>query len=244
MQQSLDFLSPTLIGCAQDYEIPLSGRQAQMLLTHLELVLEKNKSINLTRITQSKEALILHILDSLLFSLVMPQENDESFRLLDMGTGAGYPGIPLAILFDNANCDLADSVGKKCQAVNEFVAELNLTDRVNTICDRVESIAKSKGSLYDVVTARAMDKLSVLLEYASPLLRYGGVLVASKGRIQNEEKEHALQVAPLLGFGLSKTQSLELPDGLGSRELFCFKKVSKPKIHLPRTIGAAKHKPL
>lgn len=244
MQQSLDSLSPTLIEYAQGYGVDLSEEQARMLIRHLSLVLQKNEYINLTRITQPNEALVLHIIDSVLFSTVMPWGFGDSFRLLDMGTGAGYPGIPLAILFSRARCDLADSVGKKCQAVSEFIDELGLTGRVNVICDRVESIAKTKGKSYDVVTARAMDKLSVLLEYASPLLCHKGILIASKGKLQNEEKSHALSVAPILGFELLKTQQLELPNGLGSREILCFKKVSQPKIHLPRAIGAAKHKPL
>lgn len=244
MQDSLDSLSPLLFEIVSQYDIALSEQQIMLMVRHLELVLEKNESINLTRITKPRDALVLHILDSLLFSRAIPLAEDEAFRLLDMGTGAGYPGIPLGILYSNASCDLADSVGKKCQAVSEFVDELGLSSRIHVLCDRVESIANSQRASYDVVTARAMDKLSVLLEYASPLLKQHGVLVASKGRIQNDEFRHAINIAPKLGFEISNQLSFELPKGLGSREILCFEKVTKSKIHLPRSIGAAKHRPL
>ena len=151
--------------------------QRTLLLDHLDLVLEKNKVMNLTRITSPEDALVLHILDSLLLEEEVAKTDGP---VLDIGTGAGYPGIPLAVMEDRPFV-LMDSVGKKARAVAEFADAMGL-GAVGTTRERAESYAVDHRGEFGAVVARAVAPLGVLVEYAQPLLSKGGRLVVSKGR--------------------------------------------------------------
>ena len=233
-----------LITLALSYGIQLNEQQASLLLQHLHLLQEKNKQINLTRIVSTKDGLLRHILDSLLFLLPLDSHGIAKNDLyVDLGTGGGYPGIPLSIMLPCRSI-LVDSVVKKSKAVDEFLLELGLSDRVHTSSLRAEELAKEISAAASLVSARALAQLSVLIEYSSPLLKVGGLLISSKGRIESDEVNHALHVAPLCGMKLVSRETCELPLDQGHREIFTFEKIGKAKLNLPRHIGMAKNKPL
>lgn len=255
----------------EQYGIELPDPLAQKMIDHLNLVIEKNKVLNLTRIVSHDEAVVRHILDSLLFlpslvrgsesrfkGMVPPQSTSDpsslinpsyfgshkvnSLRIIDIGTGAGFPGIPLAI-YTGFNTTLLDSVGKKIIAVSEFVESLGVKN-VTTVSARAEEHARDNQDSYDYVVARAVSELRVLIEYAAPLLRKGGILIASKGSISDEERNDAIRAANICGLELTRIDSFELPGSHGHREVFVYKKVHRSSIKLPRNTGMAKHKPL
>lgn len=219
--------------------IELSDQQALKLIEYLQMVIEKNKVLNLTRIVEPTSAVRLHLIDSLLFARYM----NGVKKFLDLGTGAGFPGIPLCIVTDSRGV-LLDSIHKKIDAVNEFITALSIGDRASAVADRVETFAISNRAQFDLVCARAVGQLDMLMEYASPLLRKDGMLVASKGNVQQEELVNAESVARCCGFELVSRETFELPSCSGHREMFVYKRSLKPKVKLPRRVGMAKSNPL
>lgn len=223
------------------YGIELSKKQEDKLIRHLMLVIEKNEELNLTSITDPFEAVSLHVVDSL---LMLDQVAAAPVgRFLDIGTGAGYPGIPLAIVSGRKGV-LLDSVGKKVRAVEEFSQKLGLRTRVTLRQGRAEVFDNSERSTYSVVVARAVSQISTLLEYAAPYLRQGGRLVVTKAHPTDHELNVASRAADLCGFRPSAFSSYELPHELGHREIYSYELVDFPKINLPRAIGMAQHRPL
>lgn len=221
--------------------LSISPEIAERCVQHLLLVLEVNKAINLTRITDLHEALVLHIFDSLTLLPYLCAAPDGP--CLDMGTGAGFPGIPLCLCSDR-HFTLLDSVGKKVHAVSSFIKSLGLASRCDAVQDRVESFASSRRGSYAAVTARAMSSLPVLVEYAAPLLVSGGYLLVSKGNPTRDELDHGNRAAKICGMRFLQQSSLELPLDLGHREILVYERYAKPQIALPRAIGAAKKSPL
>jgi 16S rRNA (guanine527-N7)-methyltransferase len=238
-QKQLDaLLSPFGIETGED--------QRMLLLRHLELVMRKNQVLNLTRIVDVDDALVRHVVDSLLFLPSVRSFDGAragSQRCVDIGSGAGYPGIPLAIVHP---CEmlLVDSVQKKAAALGEFVEELGLGTSVACSSMRAEELASARREQFDVMTARAVADLGVLVEYASPLLAQGGVLVAGKARIDDVELARGEKTAAIAGMCRVSRETYELPKGQGHREILVFQKTGKSKVRLPRRVGLAKSKPL
>jgi 16S rRNA (guanine527-N7)-methyltransferase len=231
-----------VISMAADFGIPVSEQQAELLLKHVSLVNEKNRTINLTRITSIDDAIDRHIVDSLLYLKEMESLSDNSY-LCDIGTGAGFPGVPIAVMTD-FSVDMVDSVGKKVACVDSFIDELGLSTRCRALHVRVEDLAQTNASKYDYVTARAVAKLRVLIEYAAPLLSLDGSLIASKGNLADDEFEDANRTAKICGMKIVSRETFELPNESGHREILKFVKIRKPSVKLPRRIGEAKAKPL
>lgn len=225
----------------QPYGIRLTDKQKDKLVRHLLMVIEKNRDFNLTSITNEDDAVALHIVDSLLMA---PQVAEApAGRFMDVGTGAGYPGIPLVVVSGRKGV-LVDSVGKKAEAVSEFVQELGLRTRATVRAARVEEIARQEKGTYAVVVARAVAKMNTLIEYASPLLSMGGRLVITKSHPDEEEMDAGLRAAEICGFKPVDFSSYELPRGLGHREIYSYERVGYAKISLPRKPGMAQHHPL
>lgn len=209
-----------------------------LLKRHLELMIEANKTTNITRISTWDEGMLLHVEDSLV-GLPEVEEAPEG-RLVDIGSGAGYPGIPLAIESGRATL-LADSVGKKTAILASMVEELGL-DNVEVYTGRIEDLAREKEGVFAVVTARALAQLSVLMELASPLLQDGGRLVCYKANVSDEELQHALSLQERLGMSLVSDRAVELGDA--RRRIISFEKSGRPQINLPRKTGMAQKRPL
>ncbi len=229
-----------LLDYCDEYAIQISSEQAELCVKHLLLVIEKNKVLNLTRILNPKDAVVLHLLDSLL--LLPYLQKAPAGDYLDMGTGAGFPGIELGIC-SGRNGLLIDSVGKKVDAVCEFADELDLQN-IAAEQYRLEEAALDFDEQFTCVVARALAPLPVLIEYATPFLEEHGRFVVTKGNPEKSELASGKKAAKLCGFKLIESQSFELPNDLGHRELYVFEKVSKAKVKLPRANGMARKKPL
>ena len=224
-------------------EVPfsLTDDQRHLMERHLELVVERNRSVNLTRITDPQEALFLHIMDSLLLMDALAACPKGPF--VDIGTGAGYPGIPLAIASGRKAC-LVDSVGKKVAAVRDFVSELGLDGQVRAEACRIEDLGRTERGRYSAAVARAVAPAGVIIEYATPLLRKGGRVIIAKAHPSDEEVQTALKVARICGLESVSRETFELPHELGHREVMVYERVGNPRIKLPREVGRARHQPL
>lgn len=235
-------LEKQLIEELSGFGIDVTGDQAHVLVAYLNLVIEKNKVLNLTRITEPTEAVTLHLVDSLL-PLASPHvQVSEKDHLLDMGTGAGFPGVPFGVI-TKAEALLVDSVGKKTTAVQEFVDTLGLAN-ISTRHARLEELAREIPQSQNLVLARAVAKTYVLLEYATPFLVQSGKLVIEKGRPDDAELFAAEQAAKICGLKLVSRETFDLPRKLGHREILTYQKVRKSQIKLPRRNGLAREKPL
>lgn len=230
---------------SEQYSLGFSQHQLLLVMHHLYLMYQKNAFINLTSIRTMPDGLILHSLDSLLFAKVIDEyiALDSYALALDMGTGGGFPGIPLAAV-SNFTVELLDSVGKKVNACNEFVEEMGLEDRVHASHTRLEEFVRETGRAFDIVTARALAKLDVLIEYAEPYVKQGGYLFFGKANPDAQEIRDAKMVAKICGFEIVSRETFELPENFGHREIVVLRKISKSKVRLPRKNGEAKNNPL
>ena len=213
----------------------------ELMGQYLDLILEANKTTNLTRITSRDEALVLHIEDS----LVGLEEVSEAPEGLygDLGSGGGFPGVPLALATGRETV-LVDSVKKKMAIVQQAVNQLGLGRQITTCSDRIEDLALDRPGSFSVLTARALSRLVALLELSSPLLVKGGRLVCYKAQLSDEEMQEALAVEVLLGMRLVSQRETMLSDGETRRTIVVFEKVGEAKLKLPRRIGAAQKTPL
>lgn len=218
----------------------VSIEQRKLLDLHLSLVIEENKTTNLTRITDWESAQVLHVEDSL---VGIPEINNApEGPYLDMGTGAGYPGIPAAIM-TGRETTLADSVGKKTKALDRIIEKLGLHSTASTFNGRLEELALQRPDYYSVITARALSNLSSLLELASPLLKKNGLLVCYKSMDAYTELEHVKDISGKLGMEFVLDRKAILSDGETPRVIMVFKKVKEPEVKLPRRVGVAQKKP-
>lgn len=224
---------------ACQYGMDLDDECALLCVKYLLYVMQANDSMNLTRIDTVDDGLVLHIVDSLIFTSYC---DFTSGLFLDMGTGAGFPGIPFHLM-TGLDGILLDSVAKKLNIVETISTELGITG-LTCVHDRVESFPTSSAQRFDVVLARAVASLPVLVEYASPCLPIGGQLVVSKGRPTSDERSHGDAAASICGFELAVNEELELPEGYGHRTMLVYEKIREPAIKLPRAIGQAKKHPL
>ncbi len=204
-----------------------------LLEQHLNLVLEANKITNLTRIDSFEEGKKFHIEDSL--TGLKEINNAPQGRYADIGCGAGYPGIPLAISTGRETL-LVDSVGKKITVLDEIINEMQLSN-VSTYHGRIEDLAREQANSFAVITARALSQLSILMEFASPLLIKGGYLICYKSKLEDTEFNKAVSLEKQLGMKLISRRDFELYDT--HRCIVVFEKVAKPSIKLPRKTGFA-----
>lgn len=208
---------------------------------YLDLVLEVNKTINLTRITDRSEAEILHLEDSL---VGLEEVNAAPAGLYgDLGSGGGFPGVPLA-LATGRDTVLVDSVKKKMAVVGQLIDQLGLSNQIATCDDRIEDLALDRPGSFSVLTARALSRLVSLLELASPLLIKGGRLVCYKAQVADDELSEALAVQDLLGMKLISERKTLLSDGQTARTILVFEKTGRARLKLPRRVGAAQKTPL
>lgn len=210
----------------------------ELLEKHLRLVIEANKVTNITRITSWDDAWRLHVEDSLLGLNALNQCPDGKYA--DLGSGAGYPGIPLAIE-TKRDTTLVDSVGKKTSILDGFIRDLGLSN-VRSYHGRIEQLSLEEPGCFAAVSARALAKTPVLLELASPLLQRGGVLICYKALVDQSEFEHARSIEKKVGMSLCSDETYELQGY--TRRILCFEKTASSSITLPRHVGFAQKRPL
>ncbi len=213
----------------------------EILIRHTEWVVETSKTTNLTAIKQIDDALRLHLVDSL--SALVEVEGAPEGPLLDIGTGGGYPGLPLALASSRRGL-LLDSVAKKVTLVADFLTENGLTGTLGTRGIRAEQLAMEQPGEFAVVVARAVAPLPSLVELASPLLMKGGLLVALKGDPKTEEIDAGARVAAKTGMAETSVRRFVLPDSAEKRSVFAYKKKGRPSVRLPRAVGKAQNQPL
>jgi 16S rRNA (guanine527-N7)-methyltransferase len=220
--------------------ISVTDEQATLLGAHLRFILRKNKSINLTSITDYAQACVLHVLDSL---LVLPELNKAPQGiLLDMGSGAGFPGLPLGIVSERSTI-LLEARQKKTAVLQEFIKEYQKESLIQAIGMRAEDYAQEHAGGSAVITARALTSLPSLLELAAPLLYLKGQLIALKGQVQDEEFIRAGKLIDVTGMAFVSRRSYSLPSG-EHREALVYEKIKPAQKKLPRRAGLAQRKPL
>ncbi|MBD5479892.1 MAG: 16S rRNA (guanine(527)-N(7))-methyltransferase RsmG [Lachnospiraceae bacterium] len=226
-----------------EFNITLSDIQVQQFMTYYELLVEWNGFMNLTAITEYKEVLKKHFIDSL--SLVKVCDLTKEMSMIDIGTGAGFPGIPLKIAFPNLKITLLDSLHKRVQFLNTVIEKLALTN-IDTVHGRAEDFARP-GSLreqYDICVSRAVANLTTLSEYCIPFVKRGGVFVSYKSEKLLEEKQEAEEAISILGGNVEKQVQFTLPNSDICRNLFVIKKVKDSPKKYPRKAGLPAKEPL
>lgn len=217
--------------------------QLEMFKQYVEILLHWNEFMNLTRITEINEIISEHFLDSL--SIADMSVVKDARRIMDVGTGAGLPGIPLKIYYPKKELTLLDSQKKKVEFLNEVVASLNL-ENVDTIHGRAEDIAREKvhRETYDLVVSRAVAPLPVLLEYAMPFVKVGGSFIAYKGPKAYKEVEEAQNALDVLGAQVHEIKDIKVPYSSKTHMLLMIGKVAKNDNIYPRRAGKPKKDPL
>ena len=221
--------------------IELSDEQLEQFLTYYEMLIEKNKVMNLTAITEFDEVLEKHFEDSL--SLIQAVDLEKSQAVIDLGTGAGFPGIPLKIAFPNLQITLADSLNKRILFLDDVIRELGLTG-IDTVHGRAEDLAKNSDyrEKFDLCVSRAVANLSTLSEYCLPFVKIGGKFISYKAGECDEEVAASKSSIFLLGGKISDIKKFEL--GESGRAFVIIDKVSGTPKKYPRKAGTPSKDPL
>lgn len=232
-----------LVQQAAAFGLTLTGRQQAQFERYLALLLLWNEQINLTAIREPEEIVIRHFLDSLTCALATADLNGS--HLIDVGTGAGLPGLPLKIIYPNLRLTLVDSVAKKTSFLQTVVAELELTG-VHVVTERAEIIGRlpQHRAQYDWAVARAVAELRVLLEYLLPLCRLGGHVLAQKGESAVQEVADAVQALERLGGQVHSLQPVQLPGREQPHYLVVVTKQFDTPDRYPRRVGIPAKRPL
>jgi len=221
----------------------LTQEQMGQFATYQQLLLEWNEKINLTTIIEPKEIAIKHFADSLSVASVVPLK--EGSRVIDVGTGAGFPGIPVKIGFPNVEMTLLDSLQKRIGFLEEAVEQLDLTD---VVCVHSRAEDGGKNPLYreqfDYCISRAVANLAVLSEYCLPFVAVGGLFLSLKGPDVESELLTAEKAIETLGGKVEQVYSISIPNSDLHHRLVCIRKVEKTPSQYPRKAGKATKKPI
>ncbi len=230
-----------LIDGSSDLNINLSKDQINKFMAYMGLLTEWNQKVNLTAITEPQEIVIKHFLDSILLVPFIPATG----LLADVGTGAGFPGIPLKIVMPELEVTLIDSLGKRVKFLRQVIGELGLKG-IEAHHARAEDVGRQRAfrERFDVVVARAVSRLSVLTEYCLPLVKIGGCFIAAKGPAVTGEVEEAEYAIELLGGRIASVDYTSLPYIDDTRSFVVIKKVQTTPVVYPRKAGTPEKKPL
>lgn len=236
------FISKELLKlCASEFNIDLSDEVLYKFDKYAEELVKYNEKVNLTAITDPDDIVIKHFADSLAFFKYSGIEAGNSF--VDVGTGAGFPGVPVLIAGDNINVTLFDAVNKKLDFIRFIVSELGLN--ANIVHIRAEEAGKMPEyrEKFDFVTARAVAQLRVLSEFCLPLVKVGGKFVSMKGDISDDEKVNGIASFKKLSAELYDDIHYNIHNG-DSRNIIIAKKISQISSKYPRNMGQISKKPL
>ena len=225
----------------EELSIMFNEEQYKKFYKYMNLLLEWNEKINLTAITNKEDIILKHFIDSLTISKYI----DKNSKLIDVGTGAGFPGIPIKIYRDDLEITLLDSLNKRVNFLNEVIKELKL-ENIVAIHGRAEEIGRNKKyrEYFDVATSRAVANLSTLSEYLVPFVKEDGIIISMKGDNIEEEKKKTKRAIKVLGANIKKIDKFELPKSDIKRSLVILKKVEKTPIKYPRKPGTPAKEPI
>ena len=228
------------------YALPIEISDKEKIATLKKLVTlfqEWNTVMNLSSFNNTETIWKKHIFDSLLIGSYPALINAK--HIIDIGTGGGFPGLPLAIIFPEKKFTLVDSTQKKITAVIDIMQKLHLKN-VETVCERIETLARKNTfrEQFDVVTERALAKSSTMLEYTLPFLRIGGTLFAYQTPATKKDLEEKKTILTTLGGSIKNILHENLPNSAGERAIFVIEKVKKTPQEFPRQTGIPKKYPL
>lgn len=224
---------------ARSVGVLLSEPDATLLMRHLDAVLKANETMNLTSIRGRREAVVKHVVDSLAVAPFLAPEEE----LTDLGSGAGYPGVPLAVVTRQRTV-LVESIQKKAAFLRRTASALGLEEIVEVFPGRAEQLASARPEGFSAVTVRAVSALPSLVELAAPLLCRGGRLFAMKGEPYQTEVKRAARAARLCGMEYRATEIYRLPGSDARRSILVYEKTGEPSMRLPRRAGTAQKRPL
>lgn len=225
----------------QQLNIKIEDIQINKFHKYMQLLLEWNEKMNLTAITQEDDVILKHFVDSLTIQKYLKTGD----YIADIGTGAGFPGIPLNIINDNMNYVLVDSLNKRINFLNEVVNQLELKN-IETVHSRIEEFGQNKKyrESFDVITSRAVANLSVLLEYMLPLTKIGGICICMKASNTEEEIKESEKALEVLGGTIEKVEKMILPDSDIERNIIIVRKQKNTPNAYPRKAGTPSKEPI
>jgi 16S rRNA (guanine527-N7)-methyltransferase len=223
--------------------ISLDENQKIQFQRYYEILIEWNKVMNLTGITDYDEVNEKHFVDSLAIVKTMDMNHIEN--IIDIGTGAGFPGIPLKIVFPHLHVVLLDSLNKRIKFLDELIKELNL-ENIETLHGRAEDYAQKKEyrESFDLCVSRAVSNLSTLSEYCIPYVKAGGIFISYKSGNIDDELEKSLNAIHELGAGIDKVEKLQLPETEINRSFIKIKKINRTNKKYPRKAGLPAKEPI
>ena len=227
------------IKALEELNINVTKKQLSNLDTYYKMLIDYNSHTNLTRITDEKEVYLKHFYDSLTLVKAIKLDNQS---LLDVGTGAGFPGLVLKIIFPNLKITLVDSLNKRIVFLNYVIETLRLSD-IKVIHTRAEEYALNNREKYDIVTSRAVAQLNMLSELCLPMVKINGYFIPMKAQVENEI-DASKKAIKTLGGELKDKIIFKLPYDAGIRTLIKIKKITKTSVKYPRKFSEIKKKPL
>ena len=221
--------------------INISEEEANKFLKYKELIIEWNEKINLTAILEDEEFVIKHLIDSLTINKYIK----ESDYIIDIGTGAGFPGIPIKILNSQNEIVLMDSLNKRLIVLNDIIKKLNLKN-VKTLHGRAEELFQKDNfrEKYDIATARAVAGLNTLVELMMPAVKIGGLCICMKGKTGEEELKESTKAIETLGGKVKNIEKIILPESDFERTIILIEKVKETPRQYPRKPGTPQSKPI
>lgn len=228
------------------FHLQLTEEQLKKFYRYFELLEEKNKVMNLTAITEEREVVTKHFVDSLSLTRVFPElESGREFSVIDVGTGAGFPGIPLKIVYPNLQVTLLDSLKKRVCFLQEVCSQLEL-EKISAVHGRAEDFGRDENfrEAFDLCVSRAVANLATLSEYCLPFVRIGGLFISYKSEEVGEEIKGAESAIKQLGGEIKSIQSFKLPKTDMGRSLIVIEKVRKLSGKYPRKAGLPSKEPL
>lgn len=229
----------------REFHIELSENQVNQFMTYYELLVEWNSFMNLTAITEFDEVMKKHFLDSVSLINALPDIKEKEYTLIDVGTGAGFPAIPLKIVFPKLKVVLLDSLNKRVSFLNEVINKLELVE-IEAVHGRAEDFAKRKEyrETFDLCVSRAVANLATLSEYCLPFVKLDGKFISYKSEKITEEYENAKEAIRVLGGKYDRQIDFNLPSSDIYRNLFIIQKVKNTPGKFPRKAGLPSKEPI
>ncbi|OPZ94848.1 MAG: Ribosomal RNA small subunit methyltransferase G [Firmicutes bacterium ADurb.Bin419] len=226
---------------AKEFNISLKEEQLDKFFKYKNLLKEWNEKINLTAIEEDRDVVIKHFIDSL---SILPFIKDDGLRLIDVGTGAGFPGIPVKIARESIEVTLLDSLEKRVKFLNEVIKE-NALKGIKALHGRAEEkgVLPEYREKYDICTARAVSNLPVLIEYCLPFVKVGGCFIAMKGS-STEEIGNSKKALDILGGKIEEVKEFNLPFTDSKRNVIVIRKFRQTPTGYPRKAGKPSKEPL